>query len=55
MMASVVDEIQDLHVEVEHISGGCIGLCQPVDVGVNKLFKNQICKKWEFWMMEEGI
>ncbi len=36
MMASVVEAVQDLGVEVEHIPGGCTGLCQPVDVGVNK-------------------
>ena len=39
MMASVVNEIQDLGVEVIHIPGGCTGLTQPVDVGVNKPFK----------------
>ena len=39
MMSSVVDSIQPLGVEVEHIPGGCTCLCQPVDVGVNKPFK----------------
>lgn len=51
MMASVVQEIQELGVEVEHIPGGCTGLCQPVDVGVNKPFKNRIREKWESWMI----
>jgi hypothetical protein len=55
MMASVVREIQKLGVEVEHIPGGCTTLCQPVDVGVNKPFKNRIREKWECWMIEEGI
>jgi hypothetical protein len=40
MMGSVVQQIQDLGVEVEHIPGGCTSLCQPVDIGVNKLFKS---------------
>ena len=40
MMALVVEAVQELGVEVEHIPGGCTGLCQPVDVGVNKPFKN---------------
>jgi len=55
MMASVVGKIQELGVEVEHIPGGCTGLCQPVDVGVNKPFKNRIREQWESWMVQEGI
>jgi DDE superfamily endonuclease len=55
MMDSVVQQIQDLGVEVEHIPGGCTGLCQPVDVGVNKPFKNRIRAQWESWMLEEGL
>jgi hypothetical protein len=30
MMASVVQRVQDLGVEVQHIPGGCMGVCQPV-------------------------
>jgi hypothetical protein len=55
MMASVVGMIQDLGVEVEHIPGGCTSLCQPVDIGVNKPFKNQIRQQWEQWMITEGL
>ena len=51
MMASVVDAIQELGVEVEHIPGGCTCLCQPVDVGINKPFKKCICDLWQTWMM----
>jgi hypothetical protein len=32
MMASVVERIQALGIDVFHIPGGCTGLCQPVDV-----------------------
>jgi hypothetical protein len=32
-------KIQELGVEVERIPGRFTGLCQPVDVGVNKPFK----------------
>jgi len=39
IMNSVVQRIQDLGVEVQHIPGGCTALCQPVDVGVNKPLK----------------
>ena len=51
MMASVVDAIQELGVEVEHIPGGCTCLCQPVDVGINKPFKKPIRDLWQTWMM----
>ena len=44
MMSSVVHKIQDLGVEIEHIPGGCKGLCQPIDVGVRKPFKTRICR-----------
>ena len=55
MMASVVAAIEDLGVEVEHIPGGCTGLCQPVDIGVNKPFKDRIRHQWEMWMIAEGL
>ena len=51
MMASVVDAIQELGVEVEHIPGGCTCLSQPVDAGINKPFKKRICDLWQTWMM----
>ena len=39
MMTLVVSKISALGVEVIHIPGGCTGLCQPLDVGVNRPFK----------------
>jgi DDE superfamily endonuclease len=42
LMSSVVTKIQDLGIEVNHIPGGCTGLTQPVDIGINKPFKNRI-------------
>ncbi len=39
VMASVVKQIQKLGIEVIHIPGGCTGLYQPLDVGINKSFK----------------
>jgi hypothetical protein len=55
MMASVVERIQGLGVEVEHIPGGCTCLCQPVDIGVNKPFKKLMRDSWTEWMVEEGL
>jgi hypothetical protein len=53
MMASVVERIQALGIDVFHIPGGCTGLCQPVDVGFNKPFKTLMCKQWDEWMMSK--
>jgi hypothetical protein len=55
MMSSVVQMIQELGVEVQHIPGGCTSLCQPVDVGFNKPFKDRMRKQWMNWMMNEGV
>jgi len=55
MMASVVQKIQELGVEVKHIPGGCTSLCQPIDVGFNKPFKDRLRRLWTSWMISEGI
>ena len=55
VMASVVNEIQDLGVEVEHIPGGCTYLCQPVDIGIDKPNKKHMRHQWEIWMISEGM
>ncbi len=55
MMASVVQMIQELGVEVQHIPGGCTSLCQPVDVAFNKPFKDWMQWQWLNWMINNGI
>jgi hypothetical protein len=55
MMALVVEKVQELGVEVKHIPGGCTSLCQPVDIGFNKLFKDCLRKLWISWMIAKGI
>jgi hypothetical protein len=40
LMALVVQMIQELGMEVKHIPGECASLCQAVDVGFNKPFKD---------------
>jgi hypothetical protein len=54
MMSSVVQMIQELGVEVQH-TGGCTSLCQPVDAGFNKPFKDRMRKQWINWMMNKGV
>ena len=51
IMASIVNKITDLGLEVIHIPGGCTGLVQPLDVGYNRPFKVHILQKWQEWMM----
>ena len=53
MMASVTDAIADLGIEIISIPGGCTGLCQPLDVGINKPFKAGVRALWEEWMIKE--
>ena len=46
MMQSVVNTIEDLGVQVEHIPGGCTGLCQPIDVAIGKPLKSRVRNLW---------
>ena len=52
-MASVTDAIAELGIEIIHIPGGCTGLTQPLDVGINKPFKSRVRVLWEEWMIDE--
>jgi hypothetical protein len=51
MMRLVVSKIAALGVEVIYIPGGCTSLCQPLNVGTNKLFKHCCHHLWEDWMI----
>ena len=51
LMASVVNAIQRLGVQVEHIAAGCTGLVQLVDVGYNKAFKAKMREEYTGWML----
>ena len=50
MMGPVVEKIQGLGIEVQHIHGGCTYLCQPFDVGINKPVKSALADQWEDWL-----
>ncbi len=49
MMALVVSRIEAMGVHVTHIAGGCTGLTQPLDVGINRSFKARCRRMWEEW------
>ncbi len=53
MMALVTNKIADLGIEIIHIPGGCTGLTQPLDVGINKPFNLRVRALWEEWMIDE--
>jgi hypothetical protein len=56
MMGTVVNRVQSLGIKVIHIPPGFTYLCQPVDVGINKVIKCGMREKWEDWMLEgDGI
>ena len=52
MMASVVSRIEAMGVDVIHIPGGCTGLTQPLDVGINRSFKARCRWMWEEWLTD---
>ncbi len=53
MMATIVNRIQDLGVQVEFIPPGCTGLLQPVDVGYNKAFKAKLRTVYNTWLLDQ--
>jgi hypothetical protein len=55
MMGSIIQRIQELGVEVQHIPGGCTSVCQPINIGFNKPFKDCVRRAWHNWMMAEAI
>ena len=52
MMVSVVTKISELGIKVIHIPGRSTGLCQLLNVGVNKPFEHRVCDLWEEWMTD---
>ncbi len=55
MMASVVNAINDLGVQIETTPGGYTGLCQQIDFGIDKPLKSQAQHLWEERMINEGV
>ena len=55
MMGSIVEKNQGLSIEVQHIPGGCTCLCQPIDVGINKLVKSSLEDQWKDLLDAENL
>jgi DDE superfamily endonuclease. len=46
MTDAVKHLLNQIGVEYLYNPGGCTRLCQPVDVGINKPFKDRMTRKW---------
>src|SRR4051812_8171426 len=51
---SVKQKFKENHVELAVISGGLTSICQPLDVAINKPFKDNLHKEWNHWMINGG-
>src|SRR5688500_16906223 len=51
MMAPLVNSIEHLGVQVKHIPAGCMGLVQPIEVGIDKPLKGRIQSKYKDWLI----
>ncbi len=55
MIGPIVEKIQGICIEVQHIPGGCTHLCQPIDVGINRPNKVALVDMWEDWLETEVL
>src|SRR3989337_1753889 len=51
---SVKKKFHDSNVDLAVIPGGLTSVCQPLDVGINKPFKDNLRKEWHLGMADGG-
>ena len=51
---SVKNKFHDSGVDLAVIPGGLTSICQPLNIGINKPFKNHLRKEWHLWMANGG-
>jgi hypothetical protein len=51
---SVKKKFHDNGFDLAVIPGGLTSICQPLDVAINKPFKDNLRKEWHFWMANGG-
>lgn len=49
---SVKKKFHDCGFDLVVIPGGLTSICQPLDVTINKPFKDNLRKEWHAWMVE---
>ena len=51
---SVKEKFREYGFNLAVIPGGLTSICQPLDVAINKPFKDNLCKEWHLWMASGG-
>ena len=51
---SVKTKFRDKGIDLAVIPGGLTSICQPLDVTINKPFKDNLRKEWHIWMAGGG-
>ncbi len=51
---SVKKKFHDSNIDLAVIPGGLTSICQPLDVAINKPFKDNLRKEWHLWMANGG-
>ena len=47
---SIKKDFSNSGIDLAIIPDGLTSICQPLDVAINKLFKDNLRKEWHFWM-----
>ena len=51
---SVKNKFNENNIDLAVILRGLTSICQPLDVAINKPFKDNLRKEWHFWMSNGG-
>jgi hypothetical protein len=51
---SVKRKFHERRFDLTVIPGGLTSICQPLDVSINKPFKDNLCKEWHTWIASGG-
>jgi hypothetical protein len=51
---SVKEKFKEYNYDLAVIPGGLTSICQPLDVAINKPFKDNLRKEWHLWMANGG-
>ncbi len=51
---SIKTKFRESHVDLAIIPGGLTSICQPLDIVINKPFKDNLHREWHAWMVSGG-